>query len=174
MEPQQPEQQSQCQPEPDWGENPNAYAEWLSAEDGPLLSSHAGRAYPELARRCAGVVSRWRLRFTRSVWQRALKRGRLLKELQESLPVIARVLWYFERELASSSIGGGGGSGGGGSSGWLPRSVPGLPGHALRALRLLAGGPRRLRAGLERAQVLADGPARGRGLLRSLGRILGV
>ncbi len=33
------------EPEPDWGENPNAYAEWLSADDGPLLSSRAGQAY---------------------------------------------------------------------------------------------------------------------------------
>ena len=111
-----PEQQSEPEPEEeiDWGDNPNAYAEWLAAEDGPLMSSLAGRAYPALAMSCAEVVSRWRSRFPRDVWQRVLKRGRLLKELQESLPVIARVLKHFNQELAcsSSSSGGGGDSSG--------------------------------------------------------------
>ena len=79
-----PEPEPEPEPEPDWGDDPNAYAEWLAAADGPLLSSRAGRAFPQLARRCAAVVGRWRARFSREVWQRALKRGRLLKELQES------------------------------------------------------------------------------------------
>jgi hypothetical protein len=98
-----PEPEPEPEPEPDWGDDPNAYAEWLAAADGPLLSSRAGRAFPQLARRCAAVVGRWRARFSREVWQRALKRGRLLKELQESLPVIARVLEHFKQQLGAAS-----------------------------------------------------------------------
>eukprot|EP01043_Picozoa_sp_COSAG02_P076106 COSAG02_NODE_16010_length_1121_cov_1.448141_1_plen_301_part_00 len=51
------------------------------------------------------------------MWQRALKRGRLLKELQESLPVIARVLRHFEQDLSARSTASSGGRGGGGGGG---------------------------------------------------------
>jgi hypothetical protein len=49
------------------GRDPNAYAQWLGSAEGPLLSSEAGRCYPQLAVRCAAAVGRWRGRFPQEV-----------------------------------------------------------------------------------------------------------
>ena len=78
--------------------DPNAFVDWLRAEDGPIKRSKPYRMHPDLAEKCIDVVERWRLRFDKSVWLRVLGGGsrggaqqRLIKELLESLHVIAKV-----------------------------------------------------------------------------------
>lgn len=87
--------------------DPNAFVEWLRAEDGPMKQTKPYKMYPELAEKCIDVVERWRLRFSKHVWLRLLGGGsrggvqqRMVKELLESLHVIARVIQHIHRDLA--------------------------------------------------------------------------
>jgi hypothetical protein len=74
----------------DGSRDPSTYAEWLQSPRGPLHSSLSGRAYPEIAAKCAEAVGRWRERFPQEVWLRTVKRGRLLKELLERWASVPR------------------------------------------------------------------------------------
>jgi hypothetical protein len=86
--------------------DPNAFVDWLRAEDGPIKRTKPYKMYPELANKCIDVVERWRLRFSKHVWLRLLGGGsrggvqqRMVKEMLESLHVIARVMQHVERDL---------------------------------------------------------------------------
>jgi hypothetical protein len=43
--------------------DPNAFVEWLRADDGPLKKTKPYAKYPALAERCIDIVEQWRLRF---------------------------------------------------------------------------------------------------------------
>jgi hypothetical protein len=87
--------------------DPNAFVQWLRAEDGPVKKSKPYAMYPELAEQCINVVEQWRLRFEKHIWLRLLGGGsrggeqqRMVKELLESLHIIARVMQHVERDLS--------------------------------------------------------------------------
>eukprot|EP00277_Geminigera_cryophila_P008488 CAMPEP_0179408082 /NCGR_PEP_ID=MMETSP0799-20121207/1885_1 /TAXON_ID=46947 /ORGANISM="Geminigera cryophila, Strain CCMP2564" /LENGTH=396 /DNA_ID=CAMNT_0021179483 /DNA_START=58 /DNA_END=1245 /DNA_ORIENTATION=- len=84
----------------------NAFVAWLRAEDGPLKNTKPYAMYPELAESCIEIVEKWRVRFEKHVWLRVLGGGsrggvqqRLVKELLESLHVMARVVQHLDRDV---------------------------------------------------------------------------
>ena len=68
-------------------------AAWLREQ---LVDSALARDYPELAERCCDVAGRWYETMPKSVWGRVTKSGRLVKELNESGPVISRTMAYVD------------------------------------------------------------------------------
>ncbi|KAK3284057.1 hypothetical protein CYMTET_8274 [Cymbomonas tetramitiformis] len=67
-----------------------SFSEWLS---GALSASPGYATYPEIYAEAHDCVLRWRRRYRgdKPTWQRLMKRERLVKELGEAAPVIARV-----------------------------------------------------------------------------------
>ena len=80
--------------------DPKAFVDWLREGNGPLKQTKSYAMNPELAERCIDVVEGWRERFPKHLWLRLLGGGsraqRLVKELLEALPVIARVLDHIQ------------------------------------------------------------------------------
>eukprot|EP00854_Cymbomonas_tetramitiformis_P026986 gene26986-33189_t len=72
----------------------NDSLEWLEAE---LRTMPIWESYPEIAEKSVQILRGWRERFPKKIWIRTVKKERILKELNESAPVIHRTLELIEQ-----------------------------------------------------------------------------
>ena len=82
------------------------FVAWLQSE---LEASPAAAAYPELMSMegCGAAVLRWRRRYRGNarLWKRLFKRDRVLKEIEETAPIVDRALrWVSSRPEGSPPV----------------------------------------------------------------------
>jgi hypothetical protein len=81
----------------DWSEQSDEdFVAWLASEFRGCVAYRTDPASAAVLEAAAVAVGRWRRRFreggSREVWQRVMRNHRLVKELNEAAPVVARVL----------------------------------------------------------------------------------